>query len=459
MLFVLFALWLIALLLLLVDPRAATMRWMSAVAFCGGIGALAALLDASIIPYVHRQASNPRLEQLLYHVQSVSSVCSYYGLPYSFARLALHYNPAWPGARARKLLPYVLLLPPVACLAFTPWYTADMPITFAAVAPWAVPYILGGAVLIAARRERLRSMQRTHLYTCLALLPPVVGFSILNYMMPLFGFYRMWVYNTWVLAVIVPFFVFIFFKYGFLDIRLLIERRKLDSTLRAITSGTAILNHAIKNDVGKIRLFSEKMKLYAEETAQPELLEDLQVLIDASEHIRDMITRVHEQTQDVPMRQTPADLRELVQSVVASLKPGLAGITLRLGIPQELVLRLDRAQISETLSNVLINAAEAMPAGGDITVRAFTAKRSIVLEVKDSGIGMDKAVLARVLEPFYTTKSGSRHNFGLGLAYCYNVMKSHGGSLELKSEPGQGTTVFLIFPGTLAFTSLPTAEE
>ena len=60
---------------------------------------------------------------------------------------------------------------------------------------------------------------------------------------------------------------------------------------------------------------------------------------------------------------------------------------------------------------------------------------------------MEKSVLKQAVEPFYTTKSGNRNNFGLGLAYCYSVMKKHGGSLEISSEPGKGTSVYLTFPG------------
>ena len=128
------------------------------------------------------------------------------------------------------------------------------------------------SILIVLKREQLPAMKRTHLFTCLALLPPILCVGVLNYVMPSFGFYRLWIYHVWILAFVVPFFVFTFFKYGFLGIRLLIERRKLDSTLRAITSGTAILNHAIKNDVGKMRLFLEKMQQHALETQQTELI-------------------------------------------------------------------------------------------------------------------------------------------------------------------------------------------
>ncbi|MEW9699181.1 ATP-binding protein [Paenibacillus sp. SI8] len=452
MLFVLFALWIIALLLLLIDPRSSTMRWLSAVAFTGGIGALAAVLSESVIPNLRITIPNPSIIALLYRIQAGSSLLSYYGLPYSFAMLALQYNPYWLKREVRRLLPYLLLLPPVACLLFTPGYTEVMPISYPIVSCWVIPYILCGSALIAFKKERLPAMQRTHLFNCLALLPPILCFAVLNYVMPSFGFYRMWVYHTWTLAFVVPTLAFTFFKYGLLGVRLFVERRELNSTLRAITSGTAIMNHAIKNDVGKMRLFLEKMKQHAEETNQKELLQDLDVVLGASIHIRDMISRVHEQTQEIPLRIGPVLLNDLIDNVLASLAPNFTNIKLTKAVPEEMMLQLDRMQTAETLTNVLMNAIDAMPRGGELAIKVFVTKKKIVIEVRDTGIGMDKSVLKQILEPFYTTKSGSRNNFGLGLPYCYNVMKKHGGSLELTSSPGKGTSVFLIFPGTRLLT-------
>ncbi|SDO10242.1 Histidine kinase-, DNA gyrase B-, and HSP90-like ATPase [Paenibacillus sp. yr247] len=452
MLFVLFALWIIALGLVMVDPRSSTMRWMSAVAFTGGFGALAAVLSEICIPYIQQTVPNPSISMLLYRFMGICSLISYYGLPYSFAMLSLKYNTSWQKPAIRMWLPIGLLIPPIACLLFTPGYTEEMPIAFPIVASWVVPYIFIGAVLIVIKTERLPAMRRTHLFTCLSLLPPILCVGVLNYVMPSFGYYRMWVYHVWILTFVVPFFVFTFFKYGFLGMRLLIERRKLDSTLRAITSGTAILNHAIKNDVGKMRLFLEKMKQYAEETNQAELIQDIDVVMGSSTHIRDMISRVHEQTQELPLRVSPVHLVELMDEVLLPLTPYVTKVKVSQNISDNLTLQLDRIQIAETLTNVLMNAAEAMPKGGDLIIKAYPAKKNIVLEIRDTGIGMEKAVLKQVLEPFYTTKSGSHSNFGLGLAYCYSVMKKHGGTLELSSEPGKGTSVFLTFPGNRLLT-------
>ncbi|SEB70399.1 HAMP domain-containing sensor histidine kinase [Paenibacillus sp. GP183] len=460
MLFVLIALWLIAILLLLLDPRSATIRWISAVAFTGGLGALAAVFDDNLLPHL-RQASivSESTLSLLFNIQALCSLTSYYGLPYSYLMLSLHYHPVLRQSRVGKWVPYLLLLPPIACILFTPGYTVSSPIDFPIVSLWAVPYIIAGSLLLALKKETLPAMQRTHLFTCLALIPSLLCFAVLNYLLPTFGFYRMWVYNAWSLSITVPFFIFTLFKYGLFGIRLLLERRKLDSTLRAITSGTAILNHAIKNDVGKMRLFSEKMRHYAEETNQPELLEDLQVIMKASEHIQEMIGRVHEQTQEIPLKLSALSLDDMIRDIIASMKPLMGSIQVEMNIPEGIVFSCDEAQVTETVTNVVNNAVDAMPMGGVLEIKAFITKKNVVLEVKDTGIGMEKNELKQVLEPFYTTKSGSRHNFGLGLVYCYNVMKKHGGSLELRSEKGRGTSVFLSFPANRLIPIESRAEE
>jgi len=107
----------------------------------------------------------------------------------------------------------------------------------------------------------------------------------------------------------------------------------------------------------------------------------------------------------------------------------------------------DETAISQVLVNLVVNAFHAMPNGGLCHVSAEARHthdiRRLVVSVKDTGIGIKKEELARVFEPFYTTKSSGT---GLGLAIAYRIMEDHGGTIEVSSTPGIGTTAVLTFP-------------
>jgi PAS domain S-box-containing protein len=107
----------------------------------------------------------------------------------------------------------------------------------------------------------------------------------------------------------------------------------------------------------------------------------------------------------------------------------------------------DETAISQVLVNIVVNAFHAMPNGGLCHVAAEARHANgthwLVVSVKDTGIGIKKEDLARVLEPFYTTKSSGT---GLGLAIAYRIMDDHGGTIQVSSTPGIGTTTVLTFP-------------
>jgi signal transduction histidine kinase len=118
--------------------------------------------------------------------------------------------------------------------------------------------------------------------------------------------------------------------------------------------------------------------------------------------------------------------------------------------------------------NLFTNATDAMPEGGTLTLRAravaaggsesgrtppssqagATARPSgVVVEITDTGIGIDPDLIARVLEPFYTTKPEGKGT-GLGLAICRRIVQEHHGTFDLESALGQGTTVRILLPGS-----------
>jgi signal transduction histidine kinase len=115
----------------------------------------------------------------------------------------------------------------------------------------------------------------------------------------------------------------------------------------------------------------------------------------------------------------------------------------------------DRGQIEQVIVNLVANARDAMPTGGEIELGAATEGDHVVLWVRDQGVGMPPEVAAHACEPFFTTKDPG-HGTGLGLATSWGIVQHLGGTLQIDSEPGQGTTVRIRLPGTgAAVVALP----
>jgi signal transduction histidine kinase len=109
-----------------------------------------------------------------------------------------------------------------------------------------------------------------------------------------------------------------------------------------------------------------------------------------------------------------------------------------------IVLVADRSQLKQLFLNILLNAVQAMPAGGEIRVQASVPVGvKALVSVADTGEGIPEENLDRIFDPFFTTK---RSGTGLGLSICYGIVKSHEGEIEVKSRPGQGTTVIVKLP-------------
>jgi signal transduction histidine kinase/ActR/RegA family two-component response regulator len=114
------------------------------------------------------------------------------------------------------------------------------------------------------------------------------------------------------------------------------------------------------------------------------------------------------------------------------------------------VVRADRGQLELVILNLVVNARDAMPEGGRLTLRTSNLVHGaitnqpprVVLEVEDTGIGMSEAVMARIFEPFFTTKEPGQGT-GLGLTMAFSILEQHGGTIAVRSQPGQGT-VFTI---------------
>jgi two-component system cell cycle sensor histidine kinase/response regulator CckA len=158
---------------------------------------------------------------------------------------------------------------------------------------------------------------------------------------------------------------------------------------------------------------------------------------------------------NVDLNRVVTDLDKLLRKVTKEdieIKTSLAE-----GLP---AIRADQGQVEQVLMNLILNARDAMPGGGQIVIESqetwldeefvkrypyMKAGRYAVLSVSDTGIGMDEGTRERIFEPFFTTKGPDRGT-GLGLAVVYGIVKQHGGFIHVYSEPGKGTTFRIYFP-------------
>ncbi len=139
-------------------------------------------------------------------------------------------------------------------------------------------------------------------------------------------------------------------------------------------------------------------------------------------------------------------LSELVAEIIDPYRSGLAGrVTIETHVPAELPpLRVDRMLVGRALTNVIENALHAMPGGGELTIAAALAPdRMAQLRITDTGIGMDADALARIFEPYFSTKAIGT---GLGLTIAKRNTEANGGTISVDSERGRGTSVTLTLP-------------
>jgi PAS domain S-box-containing protein len=163
---------------------------------------------------------------------------------------------------------------------------------------------------------------------------------------------------------------------------------------------------------------------------------------------REVVQSLIHFAQPTPAAKAPVALHELIQEV-RELLGSTAGSRVRIVAAlaaEPLWIDGDAGSLNHALVNLCVNALDAMPDGGTLTLRtAVQTGNRVELAVEDDGMGMAPEILAHVLEPFYTTKEVGKGT-GLGLSMTYGVVKAHGGTLDLSSLPGRGTTVRLRFP-------------
>lgn len=435
--------------------------WIGLSLLCGGMASFTFSIHLTIVPYLSsRDLLNPLLSNLLY-TSSVAAITVYF---YLFAYVFC-ISGVWFGViRKRKnaILITIALFIPAACLLGNHLLSGPPNIFIINSFRWwdGFYFILGcclyfASYLLEKEAEARRSKRRIAFLFSAAILwafsTDFLGFKTLRLEEWQFQLEsnNAWKNNVFVVLGLVVTIVYFTLKYGFLGIKLRIERERLNSSMRALTLGVSILNHSIKNEIQKISYLAEKTGDYIHAGQSAKSQQTLEQVQTVANHLLNMVSRIKDKADDIELEERELDINELISSVTSPLKPQLEGrgIVLQELIESKGRLRCDPTHLKETLSNLLQNAIDVMPErNGSLSIHVYTGNKQLLINVADNGCGIPKEQHGKIFEPFYTTKKNTL-SFGLGLSYCASVMQKHNGSIRiLESEPGKGTVIGLSFP-------------
>ena len=227
------------------------------------------------------------------------------------------------------------------------------------------------------------------------------------------------------------------------------QRGELERTnrLEAWAEMARQVAHDIKNPLTPIQLSAEHLRRVHEDRGEPlsPVLESCVGTILSQVRLLRQISAEFSSFASSPVaKRAPAQLNDVVDEVLQPYRAAPPrGVTIETQLAADLpVLELDRTLVARALVNIVENALHAMPAGGTLGVRTRTDGATTVLEAADTGVGMDDEARARLFEPYFSTKASGT---GLGLTIARRNLELNGGSIEVDSAPGRGTTVRVTF--------------
>lgn len=231
------------------------------------------------------------------------------------------------------------------------------------------------------------------------------------------------------------------------------ESQKLE-VIGRLASGVA---HDFNNQLMAILSMCEVL---SHRTRSKQFLDDLSYITTAAQRSAALTRQLLTFSRQESQQQLPLDVVSVVDEALALLRRSVdkrIGIETRF-VAESTVVMGDAALLQNAVLNLGINASQAMPSGGTITVETYngteTPPRTIMIRVSDTGTGMNEKTRGRVFEPFFTTKT-TTGGTGVGLSVVHSTVKAHGGDIRCESTEGKGT----IFTITLPLSANPLADE
>jgi two-component system sensor histidine kinase HydH len=227
------------------------------------------------------------------------------------------------------------------------------------------------------------------------------------------------------------------------ELRQAIERNQRLVTVGKLAGGVA---HEIRNPLSSIKGFATYFK-----ERYPDVAEDQKVaaiMIQEVERLNKVVGQLLEFSRPVQIKSRPTALKPFIQDSLKLVEKIASDqrVALKIEISSgPLQANFDPDRINQVLLNLYLNAIEAMPTGGTLTLTLTQAddREGLVIRIGDTGRGIDPEDLNHMFDPYYTTKASGT---GLGLAIVHNIVEAHGGDIRVASQPGQGTQISIFLP-------------
>jgi len=246
-------------------------------------------------------------------------------------------------------------------------------------------------------------------------------------------------------------------------IRDLTERKRLEQQVQQQERMAALgklaggIAHDFNNILMSILLNTEM--LLNDPALSPDLAPDVESILEEGREASHLVRQILDFSRRSPIQTRLLDLKELLLGSMDVLRRTLpASIKLLLEMEaKDCIVKADPTRIRQVVMNLVVNARDAMPGGGELRVTSHRVRIQsdekspvppgewVCLGISDSGTGIPPEVIPRIFEPFFTTKPKGEGT-GLGLAQVYGIVKQHGGHIEVQTEVGQGTTFWIYLP-------------
>jgi signal transduction histidine kinase len=219
----------------------------------------------------------------------------------------------------------------------------------------------------------------------------------------------------------------------------------------------ASIAHEIRNPLGNVSIAAQQLnKVYSKDKHWSK---NIEVIIRNTERINFLITELLNCARPPELNIRPHNMHGIIENVLNSIRSSLSIQwieVIKKFDAKPSIINVDKEHINRVFLNLVINAVEAMPKGGTMTISTSIEGDFFVVKIQDTGVGIPEEDIIKIFDPFFTSKEKGT---GLGLSVVYGIINSHQGTIEVDSKAGEGTTITITLPTEITDTETSPSLE